>query len=658
MLQSAAALRLADPVPTDSPSLPPRLLEVLHQRFGFSTFRPLQESIVTDALAGRDVVALLPTGGGKSLCYQLPAIVRDGLTVVVSPLIALMKDQVDSLEAAGVAATYLSSSLDGPEAQRRMAGLRAGRYQLVYVAPERLMTAGFLSVLRKLEVRAFAVDEAHCISAWGHDFRPEYRRLAELRDVFPDAPIMALSATATERVRDDIAVSLRLRDPRCYIASFDRPNLLYRVEAKADAAAQLQAFVERRAGECGIVYAQSRREVERLATSLRDAGISAAPYHAGLEHGERSRTQDAFVRDDVRVVCATIAFGMGIDKSNVRFVVHTDLPRDLESYYQETGRAGRDGLPSECLLLFKASDVAKQSRFIEEKEDPDERARAQEKLRQVVHFAELADCRRATLLAYFGEQRDGAPCGACDNCLAPRERYDGTIEAQKLLSCVVRIRQRGDVSVGLAHIAGVLVGADTEKIRRLGHTDLSTYGIGTEHGRAGWQAIGRELLRLGLLRQAGDRAFPVLEVTVRGREALLKRETVTLTRPSAVAESSRSPRRSGAPGASGATKASSNALGGPAAEPCDEALLDVLRRLRRALADERDVPAYVIFSDVSLRQMARDYPTDLAAFRGIHGVGEKKLADLGPAFVAAIAEHLAARAGGPPAGTPASIAPD
>jgi ATP-dependent DNA helicase RecQ len=631
-------------VPTD----PAALLDVLRQRFGFSAFRPLQESIVTDALAGRDVVALLPTGGGKSLCYQLPAIVREGLTVVVSPLIALMKDQVDALEAAGVAATYLSSSLDAPEAQRRLTALRQGRYQLVYVAPERLMTNAFLSVLRKLDVRAFAVDEAHCISAWGHDFRPEYRRLAELRDVFPDAPIMALSATATERVRDDIAASLRLREPRCYVASFDRPNLLYRVQAKTDAAAQLQAFVERRAGECGIVYAQSRREVERLAQSLRDAGISAAPYHAGLEHGERTRTQDAFVRDDVRVVCATIAFGMGIDKSNVRFVVHTDLPRDLESYYQETGRAGRDGLPSECLLLFKASDVAKQSRFINEKEDPDERARAHEKLRQVVRFAELAECRRGALLAYFGESREEQGfdpcCGACDNCLAPRERYDGTIEAQKLLSCIVRIRQRGDVSVGLAHVAGVLVGAETEKIRRLGHDQLSTYGIGTEHGRAGWQVVGRELLRLGLLRQAGDRAFPVLELTTRGREALLKRETVTLTRPAAAAEGARGARRAGAPGA--------DKLGGPSAEPCDEALLDVLRRLRRALADERDVPAYVIFSDVSLRQMARDYPTDLAGFRRIHGVGEKKLADLGPAFVAAIAEHLAAR--DVPAVTPTS----
>jgi ATP-dependent DNA helicase RecQ len=597
----------------------PPLVDVLKQYFGFSAFRPLQEEIVKDALSGRDVVALLPTGGGKSLCFQLPAVVRRGLTVVVSPLIALMKDQVDALDAAGVPATFLNSSLESAEARNRMSALREGRYRLLYVAPERLMMPSFLGALRSLPVRAFAVDEAHCISEWGHDFRPEYRQLAELRDVFPEAAIMALSATATERVRADIAASLRLRDPRVYVASFNRPNLLYRVEAKTiEAPGQLLDFVRARGDACGIVYAQSRASVERLAEHLRAGGASAAAYHAGMDAKVRSRTQEAFSRDEVKVVCATVAFGMGINKPNVRFVVHFDLPKDIESYYQETGRAGRDGLPSECLLLFKASDAVKQQRFIEEKTDPDERARARQKLDRVIHFAELAECRRTALLAYFGEEREEVPCGACDNCLAPRERYDGTIDAQKLLSCVLRIRQKSDLGVGLAHLAAVLVGSDSEKVRRLGHTELSTYGIGKEHRPKEWQAVGRELLRLGLLRQTGDR-FPVVEVTPQGREALMKRSPITLTRQAAAAKTAAA----------------------PAALPCDEALLDTLRKLRKALADARDVPAYVIFSDVSLRQMAREYPVDVGAFLRINGVGDKKLKDLGATFMAAIAEHVA-----------------
>jgi ATP-dependent DNA helicase RecQ len=596
------------------------LSAVLKQYFGFEAFRPLQEEIIRDALAGRDVIALLPTGGGKSLCFQLPAVVRPGLTIVVSPLIALMKDQVDALDTAGVPATFLNSSLDADEARSRALGLREGRYRLLYVAPERLMTPGFLASLRDLDVSAVAVDEAHCISEWGHDFRPEYRRLADLRDLLPDVPIMALSATATERVRADIAVSLRLRDPQVYVASFNRPNLLYRVEAKVDAYGQLLALLRRRRGECGIVYAQSRKAVERLAERLREDGAGAAAYHAGLESTERARTQEAFTRDEVPVICATVAFGMGINKPNVRFVVHHDLPKDLESYYQETGRAGRDGLPSECLLLFNPGDAVKQSRFIEEKTDADERARARGKLSQVIHFAESGECRRAALLAYFGEAWESGPCGGCDNCLSPRERYDGTVAAQKLLSCVLRIQKKSEFSVGLSHVAAVLVGADTEKIRRFGHTELSTYGIGKEHDRAAWLGIGRELLRLGLLRQLEEK-FGVLEVTPAGRETLTKRSPVMLT-------------RSAAPPATAAAERGTL--------PCDEALMEALRRLRKTLADERDVPAYVIFSDVALRQMAREYPEDAAAFRRINGVGDKKLAEFGAAFMRAIGDHVAA----------------
>ena len=599
---------------------PPSLLTLLKRAFGYTAFRPLQEDIIRDTLAGRDVVALLPTGGGKSLCFQLPAVARKGLTVVVSPLIALMKDQVDALDGAGIAATFLNSSLDADEARERLRGLREGRYRLLYVAPERLMMQGFLASLAGYDVRAIAVDEAHCISAWGHDFRPEYRKLAELREIFPRVPIMALSATATERVRADIAASLRLRDPRVYVASFNRPNLLYRVEAKADAHAQLVDLIRRRPGECGIVYAHSRRAVERLADRLRDDGVSVSAYHAGLDPAVRARTQEAFARDDVRVICATVAFGMGINKPNVRFVVHYDLPKDIESYYQETGRAGRDGLPSECLLLFNAADAVKQSRFIEEKTDPEERARARRKLSEMVSFAESGDCRRAALLAYFGETCAPGSCGGCDSCISPRERYDGTVEAQKMLSCVIRIRQKSGLGAGLAHVAAVLVGSDSEKVRRLGHDALSTYGIGKDKPRAAWLTMGRELLRLGLLRLTEEK-LSVLEVTPKGHEILVKREQVMLTR----AQSKRTP---AAPGLS--------------ALACDEALLEALRRLRKTLADERDVPAFVIFSDVALRQMAREYPMDVGAFRRINGVGDKKLADLGAAFMLAIGEHVAA----------------
>jgi len=624
------------PVPTEAPPL----TSVLKQSFGFSAFRPLQEEIIRDTLAGRDVVALLPTGGGKSLCYQLPAVVRAGLTIVVSPLIALMKDQVDALDAAGVPATFLNSTLEPAEAAARARRLREGRYKLLYVAPERLMMRSFLAALRDLDVRAVAVDEAHCISAWGHDFRPEYRRLCELREILPHAPIIALSATATERVRDDIAASLHMRSPRCYVASFDRPNLLYRVEAKADALGQVLGLVRRRHDEAGIVYAQSRKAVERLAERLREAGVNAAAYHAGMDAADRARTQEAFTRDEVRVICATVAFGMGIDKPNIRFVIHHDLPKDLESYYQETGRAGRDGLPSECLLLFNPGDAVKQARFIEEKPDLEEQARARQKLAEVMHFAESGDCRRVAILAYFGEAREGGPCGGCDNCLSPRERWDGTVEAQKLLSCVLRIRQRSDLSVGLAHVAAVLLGADTEKIRRLGHHELSTYGIGKDHPRATWLAIGRELLRLGLLRQPEER-LPVLEVTPAGRDALAKRSPITLTRmPAAPAASRRDRERNPDAGATGST--GSRTPSEASALPFDEPLMESLRRLRKSLADARDVPAYVIFSDVALRQMSREYPTDPTAFRRINGVGDKKLLDLGPVFLGAIADHVAA----------------
>jgi len=607
-----------------SAAAPLQLESVLKQYFGFSSFRPLQQDIIRDALAGKDVFAVLPTGGGKSLCFQLPALIRPGLTVVISPLIALMKDQVDSLQAAGVAATFLNSSLEAGASRPRLRGLHQGEYRLLYVAPERLMLSGFLDDLKRWNVNLFAIDEAHCISEWGHDFRPEYRQLANLRGHFPNVPMMALTATATERVREDIVKQLKLNASACYVASFNRPNLTYRVAAKSGAYEQILEFVRNRKRECGIIYCQARKTAESLASKLNADGISAAAYHAGLENDERSRNQEAFLRDEVRVVCATIAFGMGINKPNVRFVIHYDLPKNIEGYYQETGRAGRDGLPSECLLLFSPADRVKYSRFIDEKPDPREREIARRQLDQIVHYAEVASCRRAFLLNYFGEQFNGGAdsengnCEGCDNCLSPRETWDGTLAAQKFLSCVYRIREKSGFGVGVQHVVEVLCGAETDRIRKWGHQTLSTYGIGTEHSRSEWGAIGRELVRLGFLNQNAEQ-FNTIELTSEGRAALKSRQKITLTRPVSAPEPAK--HRAGE-------------------IDCDEALFDRLRQLRKQLADERSVPPYIIFSDVALRQMARVYPKTENEFSRISGVGEKKLHEFGALFMGEIAAFL------------------
>ncbi|MGE5208367.1 MAG: DNA helicase RecQ [Alphaproteobacteria bacterium] len=607
------------------------LSSTLKKHFGYDRFRPLQQEIIQDALTGQDVFVLMPTGGGKSLCFQLPALIRDGLTIVVSPLISLMKDQVDALQTSGIAATYLNSTLNREEAKARWRGLHRSEYRMLYVAPERLMLDTFLEQALNWNIAQFAIDEAHCISEWGHDFRPEYRELKKLRKHLPDVPIMALTATATERVRADIIKELKLRDPRCYVASFNRPNLNYRVVSKSKPYEQLLAFIRSRPNDSGIVYCASRKSTDSLARNLNEDGVAAKPYHAGLTASERTKHQESFLRDDVRVITATIAFGMGINKPNVRFVIHYDLPKNLESYYQETGRAGRDGLPGECVLLFSPSDVAKQLHFIDEKSEREARiARAQ--LRQMVNYAETRECRRTVLLGYFGEtypangdgigQRPGIQesCDGCDNCLQPRETFDGTVQAQKFLSCIYRVHARHGFGFGLGHIVDVLRGADTEGIRQRGHNQLSTYGIGRELKRAQWQAIGRELLRLGLIECAPGK-FATLALTSDGLEALRKRTPIILTRQIDVAEKA-APTRAGA-------------------IECDETLFERLRRLRRHLADERNVPAYVIFSDVSLRQMARAYPRTDSEFRRIPGVGEQKLKAFAEPFLEAIIDFLA-----------------
>src|SRR6266702_1262090 len=613
----------------------------LKKHFGYDELRPLQEEIIRDALAGRDVFALMPTGGGKSLCFQLPALLRDGLTIVVSPLISLMKDQVDALQTSGIAATFLNSALDRDEAVARLRRLHRGEYQLLYVAPERLMLDGFFERALNWNIAQIAIDEAHCISEWGHDFRPEYRELKKLRRHLPDVPIIALTATATERVRADILKQLALRDPRCYVASFNRPNLSYRVVPKSAPYEQLVAFITGRPNDSGIVYCASRKTADSLARNLSEDGVKAKPYHAGLTARERTQNQELFLRDDVRVITATIAFGMGINKPNVRFVVHHDLPKNIESYYQETGRPGRDGLPSECVLLFSASDVVKQIHFIDEKSENEQRI-AREQLRQMVHYAEARECRRATLLKYFGEEWPAnsaaigghrqVSCDGCDNCLTPREIFDGTVPAQKFLSCIHRIHAKSGFGFGLNHVVEVLTGADTEAIRQRRHNELSTYGIGRELRRDAWQAIGRELLRLGLIECAPGK-FATLKLTQTGLDALRQRTPITLTKQLDVAAS--------------IGRARAGAI------ECDELLFERLRALRRKLADQRNVPAYVIFSDVSLREMARAYPTTASEFRRVPGVGEQKLKDFAEPFLAGIAEYLATNPRQTFAGAPA-----
>lgn len=571
-------------------------------------------------MAGRDVFALLPTGGGKSLCFQLPALVRPGLTVVISPLIALMKDQVDQLQANGVAATFLNSTLGENERKARWRGLNAGQYKLLYLSPERLMAGegSIFDALSRWDVVLVAVDEAHCISEWGHDFRPEYRQLATLRERMTSLPFMALTATATTRVRHDIVQQLSLRDPAIFVASFNRPNLTYRVLPKAQGYKQILEFMRAHPRESGIVYCFSRAGAQSLAEKLKTDRIKALPYHAGLTPLERAKNQDAFLRDEARVICATIAFGMGINKPNVRFVIHHDLPKNIEGYYQETGRAGRDGLPSECLLLFSAGDVAKQTSFIAEKSNPEEQRLAREQLRQMTRYAEDAGCRRVALMGYFGEDFSKASCGACDNCLSPRDTWDATVPAQKFLSCVFRIRQKSGFNTGINHVIAVLTGSDSEKIRQWGHQTLTTYGIGMDMGRNEWGGVGRELIRLGYLRQISE-PYSIIEMAPDGLAALKDRRLIHLTRPME--------------------------RGRPKAErvgdiACDELLFEKLRQLRKTIADGQGVPPYIVFGDGSLRQMAREYPVSEGDFRRISGVGERKVQDYGNSFLEEIRGHL------------------
>ncbi|HEY5808977.1 MAG TPA: DNA helicase RecQ [Povalibacter sp.] len=599
----------------------------LKRVFGFESFRPGQEAIVRDVLASRDVLAIMPTGGGKSLCFQLPAVLRSGVTLVVSPLIALMQDQVRQLKDNGIAATFINSSLPAAEIGARTAALLRGDYRLLYLAPERLLQSEFLEhtlsrLLRAASLTAIVVDEAHCVSEWGHDFRPEYRQLAQVRRRCPDVPVLAFTATATARVRADIVTQLGLQDPAIHIASFNRPNLHYSVRPKdRNTYAELLARAQE-SNAPGIVYCLSRKRVDELSDKLREDGIRALPYHAGLEGSERSRNQDAFIRDDAQVIVATIAFGMGINKPDVRWVAHYDLPRTLESYYQESGRAGRDGDPAQCILYFGAGDIRTAEFLIEQKIDPvtgapleDEQRIARQQLRQVLGYAESTECRRAIQLQYFGETF-APPCMACDNCCQPRELKDWTVQAQQYLSCIARLAQRRE-RYGAAYLIEILRGGQSQKLIDRGHESLSVFGIGKGHSVDEWRHLARTLVHQSLVSETQD-GYPVAVLNPLSWEILRGERKVMMAEPA------QRPRK-------GKRRAATPTNIAP-----DGELFEQLRALRKRLADENGVPPYVIFHDATLREIAARKPATLAEFATIAGVGQRKLEKYGELFIAAV----------------------
>lgn len=590
--------------------------EILKNVFGYDEFKPLQREVIQNILQKKDTLTIMPTGGGKSLCYQIPALIFPGLTVVVSPLISLMKDQVEQLDALGVPAVFLNSSLTASEYQHNTTKIRSGKAKLLYVAPETLLMPRLLNLLTDLDIDCIAIDEAHCISAWGHDFRPEYRQLAEVRKRFPKAVSLGFTATATPRVRQDIKQSLNFDDSNEFIASFNRENLLIEVRPKSDPFTQTLDFLKRFPDQSGIIYCFSRRQVDELAMLLKSKGHNVRPYHAGLPNPERQANQETFIRDDVNIIVATIAFGMGINKPDVRFVIHYDLPKSIEGYYQEIGRAGRDGLPAHCLLLYSHGDTQKQRFFINQKE-PAEQKVANQQLEALVQFAESDQCRRKPLLAYFGEKYPNKKCDMCDICLGEKKNLvDITIPAQKFLSCVKRTGEM----FGAAHVTDVLRGSKNKKVLKFGHEKLSTYNIGGELSRDQWIHISRQLVQKGLL--AKDPQHQSLKITPQGYTALKNKDPIM-----------------------GLVKEEQHKLAARkqrGAIDHDHKLFEQLRAKRKQLADSAGVPPYVIFSDRTLTEMAAYFPTTKPHLLNINGVGQTKLERYGETFINIIQDYCTA----------------
>ena len=586
------------------------MLNLLKTHFGFDRFLPLQEEIIRWVLAGKDAFVLMPTGGGKSLCFQLPALRLPGLTLVISPLIALMKDQVDALQANGLPAAFINSTLSYAEIEQIQRQAQAGKLKILYVAPERLIVRDFQLFLRNIQVSLIAIDESHCISEWGHDFRPDYRNLKKLRDIFPEVPVMALTATATLKVREDIISQLSLEKAKIFISSFNRPNLSYSVLPKKDSYDQLLSILREHQQDSAIIYCFSRKDTEHLAADLRREGFRALPYHAGLESEARRTNQEKFIRDEVQIIVATIAFGMGIDKPDVRLVIHYSLPKSIEGYYQETGRAGRDGLPSRCVLFYSYADAIKQQYFIRQIENETERQNAYQKLEQMVAYAELATCRRQHLLAYFGEAHP-ENCDGCDVCLSPAEEFDATVISQKIMSAILRTGEQ----FGANYIIDVLRGARNQKIMERNHDELSVYGIVKDFSKEELRHIIGQLVSRKLLVKYGEE-FPILGLAQPGLHFLKNREEIFLPKLKSNGKS---------------TQSSAAAEAG-----YDRELFEQLRRLRKNLADDKGVPPFVVFGDLALRQMALYLPQNAETFARISGVGAEKLKQYGEIFTEVI----------------------